>query len=165
MKRTGRMKPCLNCGAEFYITPCHDVGGTSPEKKFCGSVCVNAYRKRPEVVEARFWERVDKRGPDECWPYLGSITSKHGYGCSAFHGRVLGAHRVAWMLTKGAIPDGLAVLHKCDNRICCNTAHHFLGTWKDNSDDKIKKGRYRHRYSPKETLLFPQYSRRRDDQA
>lgn len=47
------------------------------------------------------------------------------------------------MLTNGAVPAGLCVLHRCDNRVCCNPAHHFLGTKQDNSDDKVAKGRQR----------------------
>ena len=90
----------------------------------------------------RFWPKVDKSaGPDACWIWKGAVTSKWGYGCFLMGGRVLGAHRVAWILTNGD-PGELCVLHKCDNRVCVNPAHFFLGTKKDNSQDKMRKGRH-----------------------
>lgn len=55
--------------------------------------------------------------------------------------RFTSAHRFAWELTNGPIPDGMNVLHACDNRACCNPAHLFLGTQKDNMIDMHAKGR------------------------
>lgn len=53
------------------------------------------------------------------------------------------SHRVAWTLANGNIPDGLDVLHKCDNPPCCNPSHLFIGTARDNARDAISKGRYK----------------------
>lgn len=91
---------------------------------------------------AVFWTQVDRRaGPDNCWPWTGAITSPHGYGCFAVgDGRVLGAHKLAWILTYGT-PNGMCILHRCDNRVCCNPAHLFLGTKQDNALDRALKGR------------------------
>lgn len=79
-------------------------------------------RRRP--LADRFWPKVDKRGPDECWPWL-SMTSA-GYGrirdCGA-GGSILAAHRVAYELLVGPIPDGLQLDHLCRNRACVNPAH------------------------------------------
>lgn len=89
--------------------------------------------------EMNFWDRVDKSG--DCW--LWTRARSHGYGkvWSPDERRVVSAHRVAWELTNGAIPDGLCVLHRCDNPPCVRPDHLFLGTIKDNNDDKLNKGR------------------------
>lgn len=93
---------------------------------------------RQSSVE-RFWSRVDRQGPGECWPWLAS-RFKDGYGQFRLgsHSR---AHRISWTLTFGDIPPGLCVLHRCDNPACCNPAHLFLGTNLDNVADMIAKGR------------------------
>lgn len=77
-----------------------------------------------------FWPRVDKRGPDECWPWLGNIGTT-GYGVFFLHRRPLVASRVAYQLTNGvSLPPGKSIMvcHRCDNPPCCNPAHLFLGT-------------------------------------
>jgi len=95
--------------------------------------------------EVRFWEKVDRSaGQDGCWPWLGGI-GPDGYGLTKFEplGPTSVTHRVAYRLDKGPIPEVMLVLHHCDNPPCCNPAHLWLGTDKDNSDDKIRKGRDR----------------------
>jgi len=98
-------------------------------------------RKRWGDHAQRFWSRVDKTG--SCWLWLGA-RNKGGYGHSRYaNGRNGDAHRVAWTVTNGDIPDGLMVLHSCDNRLCVNPAHLFLGTQLDNMRDMDAKGRRR----------------------
>lgn len=89
----------------------------------------------------RFWGKVDMRGPDECWPWMASIFKDAGYGQFRIAGTGVGAHRMAYALTKGPIPAGLEVLHDCDNRLCCNPAHLWTGTKADNRQDCVAKGR------------------------
>lgn len=91
----------------------------------------------------RFWEKVDKRGPDECWEWQAHIIRGTGYGQFWTGVEDTTAHRAAWTITKGPIEDGMYVLHKCDNRRCVNPNHLFIGTAFDNVRDMVRKGRHR----------------------
>ena len=90
----------------------------------------------------RFWSKVDKTSnPNGCWEWTASIT--RGYGrFSLTHSKPIQAHRYSWIIHFGNIPDNLCVLHKCDNQLCVNPDHLFLGTHKDNTQDMIKKQRH-----------------------
>lgn len=79
-------------------------------------------RKRKPLVE-RFWPKVDKHDDDQCWLWLGAVNKQTGYG-QVFDGRVMiGAHRAAYMLEVGPIPDGLTLDHSCNRRTCVNPKH------------------------------------------
>jgi hypothetical protein len=94
----------------------------------------------PQMLE-RFWSKVDMRGPDECWPWMAQI-SRHGYGVfSVAHGKKMPASRFALVTVVGWIPSELYACHHCDRPACCNPAHLFVGTPKDNTQDAIAKGR------------------------
>lgn len=92
------------------------------------------------TAEERFWSKVDVRGPDECWLWMRGCGSG-GYGQVWREGRNWQAHRVAYEFTRGPIPDGLWVLHRCDVPNCVNPAHLYVGTHKDNVRDRVERGR------------------------
>jgi len=89
---------------------------------------------------ARFWAKVRKAEPDQCWPWIAkSIT--WGYGSWRVRKTLFRAHRVAWVLTnRQQIEEGLDVRHLCHNKACCNPAHLEPGTRKQNMQDSVLAG-------------------------
>src|SRR5262245_4019247 len=122
-----------------------------PAQKYCSHECYSSSLRVPLVD--RFWSKVNRNGPVQahcpelgpCWPFTGKARFRGGYGQIAdrkngkFWPRL--THRVAWELTFGPIQEDLGVLHKCDNPLCCNPSHLFLGTRADNLTDARNKGR------------------------
>lgn len=76
-----------------------------------------------------------------CWEWTGPVDKK-GYGKTYYRGKQERAHRVAYKIFIGNIPEGLCVLHKCDNPPCCNPEHLWTGTIAENNKDKMRKGRW-----------------------
>jgi len=148
-------KKCVRCGKTFSVdkfTRGHKKNIKSIE--YIRDVCYvchygwNNFWKNATQEEKKermlklFNDRVIKK--DGCWDFKGSVTST-GYFEIKIGGRInpksIKAHRVSWMIHNGDIPEGICVLHKCDNRRCTNPEHLFLGTNHDNVIDKEKKGR------------------------
>lgn len=91
--------------------------------------------------EQRFWNKVIKHD-DGCWEWAGNKTTR-GYGRVRWNGAGEYAHRVSYMIHYGSIPDGMVVMHKCDNPQCTRPDHLQIGTQADNVRDRDMKGRYR----------------------
>ena len=121
--------------------------------------------------QERFWSKVNKESSNlswrgtRCWEWTG-IRIPKGYGhFKAFGGRLLKAHRVAYEIEIGPIPDGMLCMHRCDNPPCCNPAHLHLGTNTENMADMVKKHRSRHgAFHPHATLTEEIVSSIRRDQ-
>lgn len=97
------------------------------------------------VLERRFWQKVNKT-PGGCWNWQGTIgrdrvRKSGGYGRWRVGEKIWMAHRYAYTLAVGPIPDGALVCHSCDNRVCVNPDHLWLGTHLDNAKDRDSKGR------------------------
>ena len=98
----------------------------------------------PRPVEERFWPKVDRRGPDECWPWRGAhFESGCGkIGVGGRRGREVPATQISWSIANGRPwPEGKKACHTCDNPPCVNPAHIWPGTQAENLADMRAKGR------------------------
>jgi len=149
-KKAQSIQDDKSCAADAHPRPSKPtVVGSIPTG--CAPLPVNA------GILTRFWSRVDRRGPRDCWSWTaGCCTAGYGHfrlgSASTGDRRKELSHRLAYELTKGPIPDGLKVLHECDNPPCCNPAHLFVGTHADNMRDMHAKGRQRKQESANHKL-------------
>ncbi len=140
---------CETCGKEFKWRKCNN----GVPARFCSFPCrsyigLKTRKKNIELTEQENYERIKKYyekyvvRKDGCWDWKGTIQHT-GYATLNIRPPIK-AHRASWLIHKGEIPKGLIVCHNCpdgDNRRCTNPDHLWLGTHKDNTQDKIKKGR------------------------
>lgn len=102
--------------------------------------------KFPDELIARFWAKVDKNGPvvrpdlGPCWIWKGA-GYPNGYGSFRLGKDMRSAHRCAYIICRGSIPDGMCICHTCDQKGCVNPSHLWAGTNHDNSLDMCRKGR------------------------
>lgn len=141
-------KTCAKCSAAFVLT-------TSPaniaRQKFCSRVCMSAaFRAATPSWDVSMASRLRDRSAARssgCIEYTGQ---KGVYGHIEYRRKTYLAHRVAWTLSHGQIPKGMQVCHRCDNPICINVDHLFLGSAYENAYDRDQKGRGR--WNPRKRL-------------
>lgn len=122
---------CIKCGAQL----------TGSNIKFCSAACRNACGPIPVAV--RFWRHVKQGSEKECWNWTGCAVKGYGaIGAGSKGGKLLKAARVSYEMAHGPIPARMKVCHTCDNPLCVNPAHLFLGSDADNARDKMEKGRW-----------------------
>lgn len=129
---------CEKCGKEFkWKRPSHQI-----KAKLCSNKCKPKYYNDKESLEYKiklYNERVVKK--EGCWDWLGIIDTNQGYAKVQFKRENISAHRLSWIIHYGDIPKDKQINHHCDNRKCTNPEHLYLGTQKQNEEDKLKRNR------------------------
>lgn len=128
------------------------IWGEVPQGHFIHHRCRNGFCVNPDHLylatdprgrtdEERFWEKVDKSG--DCWNWTAKVGKRatHNYGKFFIDGRWMQAHRYAYQLAQGEIPEGMVVRHRCDNPLCVRFEHLEIGTQADNVADMDNRGR------------------------
>lgn len=124
---------CLHCSKPFQ--------SRRSTSKYCSHACAGHGHARGRIpFTDRFWMQVGRKQTNGCILWAGTMNSD-GYGVISNNGENVRAHRLSYELCVGPIPDGLHVLHHCDNRPCINPVHLFAGSDLDNMLDMARKGR------------------------
>lgn len=138
MKKEGTPSFCVECGGQYYVPPSH-----RENSKYCSRECFSKVDKSwlRKDLESRFWEKVEKT--ESCWLWTGALLkAAGGYGSIRVDGKALRAHRVAYELVVGPIPDGMLLRHSCDNPRCINPAHLTPGNARENTQDALDRNRH-----------------------
>ena len=130
--------PSSQHGRKCAVDGCTNTA--KPVSGYCNKHHIRKYRgKDPHKMLIKERPTIDPQTGD-CWNWNRSI-SKFGYGLTKINGRTITIHRLAYIEVNGTIPDGMSVLHHCDNKRCFNPDHLFIGTLLDNMRDMCEKGR------------------------
>jgi hypothetical protein len=143
---------------------CGNRSCVNPKHLYLGKQGDNIFKVTTEEDRNRlFWEKVDIRGKNECWNWTGA-KNKAGYGMFKVAVGTSLANRMSYKLAFCFIPEGMCVLHKCDNPSCVNPYHLYAGTMGDNTRDMIERHRQYwanrdrcsmgHEYTPENTLHY-----------
>ena len=142
-------KQCCICKKEFSHWKSERPNAEFCSKKCSGPVVARRYSSRLtnrsmeekiDSLKIKFYKKIIKT--EGCWEWTGLKQSVQPYGLMVgIDNTLMRAHRISYLIHKGAIPKDLFVLHKCDNPPCVNPDHLFVGTQKDNVQDMINKGR------------------------
>ncbi len=136
----------------YYSTYCRDCDREAGQKyrdKHRGSRFIA--KTLPEYLA----QHTEPGELDSCWEWQGSRTHG-GYGEACFKRNRKSAHVFAYIAAHGPLPDGVCVLHKCDNPPCCNPLHLFLGTFAENNKDRNRKGRSYRKLTPDQVITIRQ---------
>lgn len=139
-------KQCAYCGVTFY----RDKRCTWKhwaKAKFCGRTCAGKHSgdlHRHNYTLAEQFDRFVIRNPEGCWGWKGAVnTEKGGYAVMSWQGRNYYGHLVSLELDGRKVPKGMMGCHHCDNPICSNPQHLYVGTQKQNMQDAMRRGRVR----------------------
>lgn len=124
---------CTRCKVEKPLKEFFEYKKNNRHSKAC-KLC--RYPKKDAKMS--LYEKVVIQ--EGCWGWKASINHR-GYGTMRFKNKKMNAHRVSWIIHTDIDPKDKNVCHSCDNRLCCNPKHLFLGTQQDNINDMMRKGR------------------------
>ncbi len=107
-----------------------------------GRIMVNLFSEKAKSdFRERFWKKVKKGAPEDCWNWNGATSRGYGIMSTRHNHAPAKAYRVSWYLHFGPIPEGMVIRHKCDNPACVNPSHLEIGSQKDNVQDTVARGR------------------------
>lgn len=127
-----------DCGNEKIVSRRNLKGATNSCGCLARELSSKRLKNRVIPIDERIKERIKKQSTG-CWIYTG-LLDRNGYGLISVNGKTNYTHRYMYAKHKGGIGNK-CVLHKCDTPACCNPEHLFVGTRRDNMDDKVKKSR------------------------